>query len=420
MSLSLDADWLAALGEDAPLLIRAQSAFARVGGTPAHIGVAVSGGSDSMAMLHLMARAASHTAWNLRAVTVDHGLRPEAAEEAAFVAQACVDLGLPHDVLVWDHGAIDGNLMQAASRARYALMADWAVGLGIAQVTLAHTADDQAETFLMGLSRAAGLDGLTGMRQHWTEAGVTFCRPFLHQTRAELRGFLTRHGLSWVDDPTNDNDRFTRVKARRALKALKPLGITVDRLSSVIHNLAMAQGALHDAVARAGAEGVTETAGSLRFGPGALGGPEVQRRLLIAMIAWIGGNPHPPRESKIAALRLAVLQERDATLGGVRIRWKEGTCTVSREARAVGGPVPAGHLWDGRWQVSAASGEISALGAAGLRQCPDWRALGLPRQVLEVTPAVWQADRLIAAPCAGVGAATATTRPGFHAFLLSH
>ncbi len=112
--------------------------------------------------------------------------------------------------------------------------------------------------------------------------------------------------------------------------------------------------------------------------------------------------------------------QRDVTLGGVRFRWKDGSCTVSREARAVGGAVPAGQVWDGRWQVAGAQGEIRALGADGLRQCPDWRATGLPRQVLEVTPGIWQGDSLIAAPCAGFGAATALCVPGFHAFLLSH
>ena len=117
-------------------------------------------------------------------------------------------------------------------------------------------------------------------------------------------------------------------------------------------------------------------------------------------------------------------RRRAATLGGCRFRQKGGLVTVTREARAAGGAVSPGTLWDGRWEVQAASGEvrgeIRALGADGLRQCGDWRASGLPRQVLEVTPGVWQGDRLLAAPCAGFGTIAATTRPGFHAFLLSH
>lgn len=399
--------WLEAQGKDAFLLFWALTAHGWHDNAPAKLGVAVSGGSDSIAMLHLLARAAPQAGWDLRAVTVDHRLRPESAEEAAFVASVCGGVGVPHDVLIWDHGEISGNLMQAASQARYALITGWAQSHGIGMVTVAHTADDQAETFLVGLSRTAGLDGLTGMRQEWKQDGVTFRRPFLLQTRAELRGYLTRNGLDWVEDPTNENDRYTRTKARRALKALKPLGITVDRLSSVIHHLSMAQGVVRQAVARAAEEVVTEIAGSLRFEHRAfrLCGPEIQRRLLIAIVRWIGGGGHPPRETKVVALERALQQRNDATLGGVRFRWTGDTCTVSREPRAVGGPVPVGALlWDRRWQVTGPAGEVRALGAEGLRQIKDWRKTGLPREVLLVSPAVWQGETLLAAPLAGFSA----------------
>lgn len=420
--MSVNTDWLQAQGEDAPLLFWALTAHGWSGTPPARMSVAVSGGSDSLAMLHLMARAAPHAGWSLRAVTVDHRLRPEAAEEAALVGRVCAGLGVPHEVLVWEHGEVQGNLMQEASVARYGLMAEWAKAKGIDLVCLAHTADDQAETFLMGLARASGLDGLAGMRQEFKVEGIAFRRPFLLQTRAELRAYLSRHALNWIDDPSNENDRFTRVKARRALKALKPLGITVDRLSTVIGNLSMAQGAVLQALAKAAEEIVIETAGSLRFErrPYLVCGQELQRRLLVAMVLWVNGERHAPRESKVFALGKALEQKKDATLGGVRFRWLGDTCTVSREVRACGGPVPVEQIWDGRWRVAGVEGEVRALGAAGLRQCTDWRAADLPRHVLEVTPGVWLGDALIAAPFAKFGAATATCAPSFHEFLLSH
>ncbi|MGL5009349.1 MAG: tRNA lysidine(34) synthetase, partial [Paracoccaceae bacterium] len=108
------------------------------------IGVAVSGGSDSLAALLLLVAAGQR----VRAVTVDHGLRAEAADEAAFVGRICAGLGVGHDVVVWAHEAVGGNLMDQARRARYALLADWAQRAGIGQVVLGHTADDPAETFL--------------------------------------------------------------------------------------------------------------------------------------------------------------------------------------------------------------------------------------------------------------------------------
>lgn len=421
--MSVDhSQWLAAQGDDAPLLMKALAAGVAAGTRPASLGVAVSGGSDSMAMLHLMARAAPLAGWALRAVTVDHRLRREASAEAAFVGETCAGLGLAHDVLVWDHGDVPGNLMQAAREARYGLMAAWAKRHGVGLVTLAHTADDQAETFLMGLSRAAGLDGLSGMRPAFRIDGVAFHRPFLSLTRAELRAFLTRHNQPWIDDPSNENDRFTRIKARGALKALGPLGINVDRLCAVISNLSAVQGLVQHTVAVAAEAAVAEEAGALRFAGGAFGAlhPETRRRLLIAMIRWISGVPHPPREAKLSALERALRLGKDATLGGVRFRWCDQTCWVSREARACGVPVPAGQVWDGRWHLTGAGGELRALGPEGLRQCPDWRATGLPRQVLEVTPGLWHGAHLQAAPCAIFGSEAATCAPSFREFILSH
>lgn len=406
MSVGDSEAWLEAQGEDAPLLFWALTAHGWFGDPPRSMGVAVSGGSDSMAMLHLMARASSQAGWALRAVTVDHQLRPEAADEAAFVGRICAGLGVPHDVLVWDHGIVQGNLMQAASEARYGLMAGWAREKGVELVTLAHTADDQAETFLMGLSRAAGLDGLTGMRQDFEVDGTGFRRPFLVLERAMLRDYLTRHTLPWIDDPSNDNDRYTRIKARRALKALKPLGITVDRLTSVISNLGSAQAVVQQAVQQTAKGMITEAAGGLQFQyrPYRMNYPDMKRRLLIAMVRWMSGPKHPPRETQLNALERSLDQKKDATLGGVRFRWQGDTCIVSREARACGGPVPVGQVWDGRWLVLGPEGEVRALGPAGLRQVPDWRKTGLPREVLVVTPGVWDGETLLAAPLAGFSA----------------
>jgi tRNA(Ile)-lysidine synthase len=405
---------------DAILFNLAQAAYGPV--PPARLGLAVSGGSDSMAMLHILARAG----WQVQAATVDHRLRPEAAEEAAFVANVCNGLGVPHATLVWEHDTVSGNLMQAARQARYRLLADWAKAHRTPQVALAHTADDQAETFLMGLSRAAGLDGLSGMRTEFNQDGVTFLRPFLQASRADLRGFLQRHGLAWVDDPTNDDETYTRTRARRALQRLKPLGITVDRLAKVIQNLAMAQGALSDAVNRAGRDSVHQVAGALTFQRQNFlaHGPEIDRLMLQAMLGWMAGLDHAPRADSIRNLHQAISLGRDATLAGCRFRHRKDSYTMTREQRAVGGPVLPDALWDGRWQVTgpAPSGaQVRALGADGLRALPDWRKTGLPREVLMVTPAVWQGETLIAAPLVAPKPGwTARLASGRSLFGLSH
>jgi tRNA(Ile)-lysidine synthase len=361
------------------------------------IGVALSGGGDSTALLHLC-RAAG---FRVEAVTVDHALRAESAAEAASVAAWCAALGVRHEVRVWEHGAVSGNLMDAGRRARMRLIGDWARDRGIGVVALGHTRDDQAETFLMGLSRVAGLDGLSGMRRGWDEGDIRFHRPLLDAGREELREWLRGQGICWIDDPTNENDRFTRVKARKALVALAPLGITGERLAEVAGHLAQAQAALGMQVAAAAGQWVEEQAGALRIGAGLWAEPvEVQRQVVVAALLWLTRATYAPRAGEVERLRAAMMAGRDATLAGCLFRrgW------LMREPRAVGGPVPVGQVWDGRWVVTGPEGDVRALGAEGLRQVPGWRDTGLPRDVLQVTPGVWQGDRLLAAPLAGVSA----------------
>ncbi len=370
------------------------------------IGVAVSGGSDSMATLALMAR--NH---RVEAVTVDHGLRPEAAAEADFVARFCASLDVPHTTLRWSGPEATGNLMDQARQARLSLIADWARGRGIAQVALGHTADDQAETFLMRLGRAAGSAGLAGMREQFEEGGVLWFRPFLRQSRAELRAYLTRQGIGWIEDPSNDNPRFDRVKARRALKALRPLGITVERLNETVHHLAMAESALGFALRRLVEAHVTTPAGDVVIDARGFQreiDPEMQRRLINAALLWVSGADYPPRAAKVTDFLMTWRDRRDRTLHGCRITSTDTEIRITREAKAVTGlTAPVGAQWD-RWRLTPPEGldtgglTISALGPEGLKAVKDWRASGVPRTTLLASPAVRAGDRLISAPLAGL------------------
>lgn len=390
------------------------------------VAVAVSGGSDSMAALHLLHAAGR----SVEAVTVDHGLRPEAAEEARFVARACAALGVAHSILQWDGPAPTGNLSDQARRARYGLMADWARRRGIGAVVVAHTADDQAETFLMRLAREAGIDGLSGMRPVWTEGDVAFHRPFLSVTRADLRGYLTRRGIGWVEDSTNADLRYDRVKARRALAGLAPVGITAGGLARVTAHLASVRRAVTaQTAAAAEALGRIEAGDVVVARAGLLAlTEEVRRRLLVAALWLVAGPGYPPRAGALAGLDEAIRAGRDRTLAGCRILSAAAEVRVIREARALGGAeAPTTALWDGRWRLEGPHRDglrIAALGAAGLKLCPGWRDTGLPRPTLVVSPAIWDGDRLEAAPLAGKSgqwvAELAKDRGSLASFVLSH
>lgn len=174
------------------------------------LGIAVSGGADSMALLWLAHGAfPSHVA----AATVDHGLRPEAADEAAMVARWCAAHGVPHATLR-PAVPIAGNLQSEARAARYALLDGWATAQGIDWIMTAHHADDQLETLLMRLNRGSGVAGLAGVRAR----NGRVLRPLLGWRKAELLAIATAQGLPVAHDPSNADPRFDRVAMRQALQ----------------------------------------------------------------------------------------------------------------------------------------------------------------------------------------------------------
>lgn len=391
-------------GPDAALLATLRTALPDP--LPDRIGVAVSGGGDSVALLHLLWRLGGAS---LHAVTIDHRLRPEAADEAVQVSALCQRLGVAHETLVWEHGEISGNIPDQARRARYGLIAEWAKRNGVGHLLLGHTADDQAETLVMELAREAGLDGLSGMRPSWAADSIFWQRPLLSVSRSTLRDYLRGRGIQWIDDPTNADESYQRVRARHALAALKPLGIESEGLARVARNLSIARGELvlaalnlADLIARA-------EAGTVRIErPGLMAaGEDARRRLVIAALRWVAGAVYAPRADAVQRLLDAIAAGKSATLAGCAIRCTNEEIRVLREPKAVAGvEARTTNLWDNRWRLTGPHDPalfLRALGPEGLVQVKDWRATGLPRAALIVTPAIWRGDTLIAAPLAGLG-----------------
>jgi len=398
------------INRDETLLHFIESVFGRR--PPAVIGVAVSGGSDSTALLHLMHRWASGVGVTLHAVTVDHGLRKAAAAEAKVVAGFCAGLGagpgVDHTTLRWTDWDGKGNLQDQARRARYGLMTTWAKKRGIDTIALGHTADDQAETFLMRLARGSGVDGLSGMQQRRKVGGINWVRPALFLYRQHLRDYLGRHDIKWIDDPSNEDERFERVKARKVLKALAPLGIDAERLAGTAQDLQMARRALEIQTRNAAVEIATIDRGDVvlerkRF---RLLPEEISARLLSHAMCWVSCAEYRPRRMALADVGHAIHSNKASTLHGCLISPKKSEIRIMREHQAVKDVIcPTDAIWDNRWQVCGphAKGlELRALGEAGLAQCPDWRDTGVPRTSLLASPAVWQNQALIAAPLAGL------------------
>ncbi|MCC1493908.1 tRNA lysidine(34) synthetase TilS [Cognatishimia sp. F0-27] len=442
---------------------------------PEHLALAVSGGGDSMAMLTLAHNWTHRWGVSLWVVTVDHGLRDGSAAEAEMVAQECALLGHPHATLRWRWDG-QGNLQDAARRGRLALIDRWRNG--IEHVLMAHTRDDLAETFLMRLARGSGVEGLSAMAatryvvphphagknalspDEVTQTadppsparrvagvpavsrGFHIVRPCLEISRSDLRHYLETLKGRWVEDPSNDDPRFARVRIRQAAETLEALGLDAATLSDTAARMARAQVALRARAAQVWATiGQEERVG--RIATGALlfdrdGFETVERdtqlRLLAAGVQWVSSTVLRPRMEALEGLLDRVLGGGAGTLQGCEAVMERDRLCVFREFQAVRSETcgaASGVLWDGRWRATATADpgvEIRALGEDGWRQVPQKPEEAPPFRSARSLPALWRGANLIACPALAFGEAAQMalwpmgreTGPTFGAFLLSH
>lgn len=275
------------------------------------LGLAVSGGPDSLALL-LLARAALPD--RIAAATVDHGLRPEAAQEADMVARVCASLDVPHRTLRVEVPA--GNVQSQARAARYAALAEWMEAEGLEALATAHHADDQAETLLLRLNRGSGASGLAGVRARGLvpNTRLPLVRPLLGWRRAELAGIVSAAGIDAAQDPSNLDDRFDRVRIRKALAGAEWLD--VPALAQSASNLADADAALEWAAAREWSEAVTKGPMGLTYRPAA---PRaIALRVLTRLVTELGGEA--PRGSAVARLFDSLVARQPASIGNLVAR----------------------------------------------------------------------------------------------------
>ncbi|MTH63094.1 tRNA lysidine(34) synthetase TilS [Paracoccus shanxieyensis] len=366
----------------------------RLAGDLPRLGIALSGGGDSTALMHLTRRWVQGR--TLIAATVDHGLRPESAHEARQAGAEAAGLGIPHEILPWQRDQTGGNLMAQAREARLRLLSDWAHRHDLSAVLLGHTLDDQAETLLMRLARGAGVDGLSGMAEARQAHGMLWLRPMLQTGRKDLRGWLTQRGIGWIDDPSNENSDYERVRIRKALAALD---LPPTQLAQTAANVAMARDALQDYAAQV-AEGAEARLGSLilPMTPFRRAPLEIRRRLLVAGLRFVSGADYPPRREAVLRALSAAGSAGRITLEGTIIDVHGDRLRLLREPAAACRS-PSADPWDNRWIISGlAEGEsVSALGHDAL---PDWnwRDSGLTRDEAASTPAIRLGGEIRAAP----------------------
>jgi len=307
--------------------------------------IAVSGGADSMALLRAFAlwNSTQETPRVLTVLTVDHGLRAEAQQETAWVKTQAAALGCAVEILQWSGEKPTAGIQDAARMARYQLIRSWCETHDVQDIFLAHHQDDQAETFLLRLARGSGLSGLAAMAPVREDKGLRFIRPFLGLRKRQLQADLQALGQDWLEDPSNHDDTFDRVKMRKLLPDLTPLGLTPERLAETAAALARAKDSLAYFIDDwLQTYATLEESGSAFLRPDALSVPtqEVMLRGLVRIAQAVGGQVYPPRFERLCRLVDALRAEQDATLMGCRwIRHKQGIL-VCRECRHV--TVPEG------------------------------------------------------------------------------
>jgi tRNA(Ile)-lysidine synthase len=283
--------------------------------------IAVSGGGDSVALMFLLAAYAKQAKLPPPIVlTVDHGLRPDSAKDAKTVAKIATDAGLKAHVLTFKGPVPKSDIEAEARNARYRLMGEWLVTHKIDALYVAHTMEDQAETFLLRLARGSGLDGLSAMRAvaRFPLPGfeaIHVVRPLLDYPRAALREYLVSRKQAWLEDPMNTDPRFARSRLRAAWAQLEELGLTASRVADAAEHLGRAREALEDMTeallqrsTRFDADGALLDSVRLKMAP-----REVGLRALAAVLSRVSGETYRPRFGRLERLFDSI---RDGTLGG--------------------------------------------------------------------------------------------------------
>jgi len=384
-----------------------------------NVAIAVSGGADSMALTHLLIDILGPE--RLVALTVDHGLRAEAKAEVEQVGVWLSALGVRHVPLYWTGEKPETGVQEAAREARYELMEEWCCSEGIEYLCLGHHRRDQAETFLLRLARGSGVWGLSAMA-FGRPALISgqkkpyLLRPMLDMDAGALRGYLAQKSQPWVEDPSNQNLAFDRVKIREFLKQPVLDGFNEKRLASTAKALGRARAALDHYVGLESEQRLSWSSyGSVSFCEKDIADlpDEVALRILSQTIQKVAGETKVPRLRHLENWLMSIRggERKGRTLGGCEILPADKTrLLVCREAAHISEELSccegATVTWDGRFEIKMAKvpphSDIAYLGEKGWAQIKE-NGFDAPcaYKVALSQPALWKGEILCAAPTLG-------------------
>lgn len=345
------------------------------------LAVAVSGGSDSMALALLLSEYATESNSKIIAITVDHGLRAESKGEAAQVCEWLASYNIKHYTLCWEGEKKSSNLQANARKARYQLMANFCSAHNISTLLVAHTSNDQAETVLMRLMRGSGVDGLSGIpTKRVISNNVSIVRPLLHFTREELRTYLLNKKQEWLEDPSNKNTKFTRIQVRNLIQESPNPELLTKRLSDTAGHMARTRKYIEEKM-RESLEGVAvfykEGFYSIDIVKFKKLHEEERLRFLTKALQHVSGQEYKPRFENLLALHNNIISgniKAACTLWGCEISpskklGEENYLFIYREPKAVEADIEISNpqfFWDNRFECVLGSMEAKNIRAGAL------------------------------------------------------
>jgi tRNA(Ile)-lysidine synthase len=408
-------------------------------GTPPRIGVALSGGMDSMTLTLLLQEWVASLNGILFSFTVDHGLRENSRAEALQVSAWMQKRGIPNEILTWAHEDQEiptTRLQERARTARFELLLKACRDHQLSALFLAHTQDDQAETFLMRLAHQSGVDGLSAIRPIEKRAGIYLMRPLLEVSKSTLQETLSkRFNHPYVEDLSNQNASFERVRIRQASSLLRSLGITPEVLTNVIEKQNHASQALEMITMLTLKKAFTLD--PLGFGilerQALVRQPyEIKRRVFERILRAFSPTLYSPRGHAIHTL-INTLESKERvqkTLAGLLIEKKGTQIFFYREPKALEGKeikliTPQNFQWDHRFEVEfdrdaklPKALNLKALGVQGrldiTRIMP--KLTELPKKALETLPSFWDTGTLWSVPALNMNASIQTSVASWDTF----
>ena len=299
-----------------------------------NIAVAVSGGSDSMALSILFNRLIKEYNGKLHCVTINHQLREESDIEAIKVREILRSYDINHHIIPWIGPKPKSNIQENARLARYKLLTEYCHQHGIKYLATGHQKNDQAENFIIRADHGSGINGLSGIPKVTIMNDITIIRPLLEFNKKELQEFLESQNIEWIEDPSNQNEQFTRVKVRNLLKQYPEW---IDKLNVVSKNLPRAKECVDHMLNNSIKELVTypiQDSAVFEFTKFNELPQEIRFRMLAKLLQDIGGNLKPARAERIEGLMAKIelgMKFKASTLAGCLIRRKKEQIIIKLE-----------------------------------------------------------------------------------------